>query len=46
MMSTNQIDNPKQGPTCHCDGVTWEWLDETGHYYQCEMYGDVIEINE
>ena len=38
-MSTNQIDDPKSGPSCKCGGKTWEWLDENGHYYQCEECG-------
>jgi DNA-directed RNA polymerase subunit RPC12/RpoP len=43
-MSDNRIDNPRQGPQCKCCGTTWERLDDTGHYYQCEECGAVIEV--
>lgn len=43
-MSTNQIDDPKQGPQCACGGATHERQDETGYYFQCEMCGECIEL--
>jgi hypothetical protein len=45
-MSTNQIENPKQGPNCKCGGTTWERLDDSGHYWQCEMCGECVDVEQ
>lgn len=42
-MSENRIDNPQRGPDCSCGGITWERLDSTGYYYQCEQCGECVE---
>ena len=45
-MSENRLDNPQRGPNCSCGGITWERLDSTGYYYQCEECGECVDTTK